>query len=111
MYITVLVCTVPESTVHWKVIQCSCHCQYAHSVGHSTSLPNEVNVLLISVLDLAVFCTEASFSSALEEGRCSTDIHNSRYLVCVPCRTPVLNGEEFRKYTSLFISIQFYNIF
>jgi hypothetical protein len=40
-----------ELTVYWKMIECSCPISLFSDVGHSTALPNVVNIFLISVLD------------------------------------------------------------
>jgi hypothetical protein len=54
-----------------------------HSVcGTLHVFPMTVNIFLVSAVDFGVYFMETC-ESTLAEGRCSTKIENSRYLVCV----------------------------
>jgi len=80
-HITVSVFTVSESSVDWKLIQCSWLFQYIQYVGGGgpTSFPNAVNVFLVSVLSFGGFFMHTCFTLSISTGA-RTMFHQHSYL-------------------------------
>lgn len=102
----VQVSAVAELTLCREMIQFSWQFQYVLYVGHSTSFPIIVNVILISVLDMGFSLRRlvSPCESALAAGQCFANIQNSSDLVCVPYHTPLHTavGSKFEMDTYLF---------